>query len=116
MPLVHGFLLLIGLQLLGDFVSETFSLPVPGPVIGMLVLLGILIVKKDVPNSVATTAGGLIRYIGLLFVPAGAGISLYLVLIADQWLVILGSSMVSTLLTLICCAFIYKALRQKDTA
>ena len=117
MPLVIGFLMLVGLQLLGDFISELFNLPIPGAIIGMVLLLVILVFRKakDVPSDIAVTADGLIKYIGLLFVPAGAGVSLYLGLIADQWVMILTASFLSTAFTLIFCALIYKALsKDKD--
>ncbi len=114
MPLVHGFLILLGLQLLGDAISTGLALPIPGPVIGMIMLLLILIVKKGVPDDLGITADGLIKYIGLLFVPAGAGASLYLGLIAEQWLMIIVASFTSTVLTLVLCAWIFKALSKEQ--
>ena len=79
-------------------------------------LLGILLIRKQVGEPIAITADGLIKYIGLLFVPAGAGISLYLGLIAEQWVMILTASFISTMLTLVCCAWIFKLLSKDERA
>ena len=116
MNVLYGFLVLVGLQLFGDLLSHTFSLPVPGAVIGMLLLLGILFIRKQVDEPIAVTAEGLIKYIGLLFVPAGAGVSVYLGLIAEQWLVILTASLASTFMTLIACAWLFKWLSRDEDA
>lgn len=91
-----------------------FALPVPGAVIGMVMLLGVLLVRKQVDEPIAVTADGLIKHIGLLFVPAGAGVSLYLGLIAEQWVMILGASFISTMLTLVCCAWLFKLLSKDE--
>ncbi len=92
------------------------DLPIPGSVIGMLALLSILIIRKSIPESIGTSADNLIKYIGLLFVPAGAGVSLYLDLIIEQWPVIILASFSSTLLTFFTCSILFRHLKQKDTS
>ena len=108
--MVRGFIILIGLLLLGDILSEGLSLPVPGSVIGMVMLFVGLIVIKGVPEDLGKVSDGLIAHIGLLFVPAGAGISLYLGMIAENWLVIVLASFGSTVLTLTFTALVFKLL------
>ena len=76
--MVKGFIVLVGLLLIGNVLSESLSLPVPGSVIGMVILFVGLVLIKHVPDEVGKVSDGLIAHIGLLFVPAGAGISLYL--------------------------------------
>ena len=114
MQILYGFIILISLQLIGDSLSTLLKLPIPGAVIGMLLLLIILIIRGKVDEPVAVTADGLIKYIGLLFVPAGAGVSLYLGLIAQEWLTILIATSISTMLTLISCAWLFQWLEKKD--
>ena len=114
--MVKGFIVLIGLLLIGDTLSEAFSLPVPGSVIGMVMLFAGLIIMKNVPDDIGKVSDGLIAHIGLLFVPAGAGISLYLGMIAENWLVIVLASLGSTVLTLIYTALVFKLLSKGDEA
>lgn len=113
--MVKGFIILIGLLLVGDVLSDVFSIPIPGSVIGMILLFIGLLFMKSVPDDLAKTADGLIAHIGLLFVPAGAGISLYLAMIAENWQVILLASFASTALTLVFTALAFKALSVEQT-
>ena len=98
--MIKGFIVIIGLLLVGEVLSDGFSLPVPGSVIGMVLLFVGLIILKSVPDDVGKVSDGLVAHIGLLFVPAGAGISLYLGMIAENWLVIVLASVGSTVLSL----------------
>ena len=113
--MINGFIILIALQLLGEAISTLLSIPIPGSVIGMVILLCGLIIKKSISEDLSIAADGLIKYIGLLFVPAGAGVSLYLDLIAEEWLMIIVASFTSTVLTLLSAAFIFKALSKRNT-
>lgn len=112
--MVKGFIVLIGLLLFGNVLSTQLSLPVPGSVIGMVLLFIGLLVVKSVPDDLGKVSDGLIAHIGLLFVPAGAGISLYLGMIAENWLVIILASLGSTVITLIFTAVMFKALSKGD--
>lgn len=112
--MIKGSIILIGLLLVGNILSETLSLPVPGSVIGMVMLFAGLIFMKSVPEDLGKVSDGLIAHIGLLFVPAGAGISLYLGMIAENWLVIVLASVGSTVFTLIFTALAFKALSKGE--
>ena len=79
--MLHAMLLLAGFQLLGDMLADAASVPVPGTVIGLVLLLGVLWlrgqlpeIKDPIPGMLEHTAKGLHEHLGLLFVPAGTGI------------------------------------------
>jgi len=112
--MLHGLLILIGCQLLGEIAVSISGLPVPGAVMGMLFLFIGLVFRGGVPEGLDTAGNGLIKYIGLLFVPAGAGISVYLGLIVEEWDVILIASVSSTVLTLLVCAALFQFLNKED--
>ena len=112
--MIKGFIVLIGLLLFGNLISEGLSLPVPGSVIGMVLLFLGLVFLKRVPEDVGKVSDGLIAQIGLLFVPAGAGISLYLGMIAESWLVIILAALGSTVLTIIFTVLLFKLLSKGD--
>lgn len=61
---------LLVFQLLGEGLSHWLRLPIPGPVIGMLLLLGYLIVRKESAEKLTPTSMELLRHLSLLFVPA----------------------------------------------
>ena len=57
--MVRGFIILIALLLLGNFLSDQLSLPVPGSVIGMVMLFIGLVIIKSVPEDLGRVSDGL---------------------------------------------------------
>jgi holin-like protein len=54
--------------------ANTFKLPIPGPVIGLALLAGFAIWRGTIPQSLSDAGDVLLRYLSLLFVPAGVGL------------------------------------------
>ena len=111
--MLNGFLALLLCQLLGEWVVLATSIPVPGPVVGMVVLLVRLIFKKRMPDSVRGVSEGLLRYLALLYVPAGVGLMLHLHTISLYWLPILISLFVSPFITMVVTVLILKVMNKK---
>ena len=111
--MINALLIIFGCQFAGEMIVHFSGITIPGSVVGMVLLLTGLIIKGGLPDTLDKTASEFVKYIGLLFVPAGAGISLYLHLIAEQWLVILVASFTSTVATLILTAYAFKLLEKK---
>ncbi|NPC98510.1 CidA/LrgA family protein [Nocardioides sp. zg-DK7169] len=83
--MVNGLMWLLGCQLVGEVVVRLTDLPVPGPVVGMAVLLVLLQVRRSGDDAtVVRAADGLLRHLQLLFVPAGVGVVAYLAVIRDD--------------------------------
>ena len=104
--MIAAFLALIACELVGEVVRSAFDLPVPGPVIGMFCLGGILAFRKDkpgasaIPEALEQTSEALISHMGLLFVPAGVGIVAEAELLRTEWLPIAAGLVGSTILSL----------------
>ena len=74
MGILRGFLTLLVFQLAGTELEHWLRVPVPGPVIGMVLLAGWMLARgKGRHADVETTADGLLGWLPLLFVPAGGG-------------------------------------------
>jgi len=71
--MVRAMAILLLCQLAGTILQQATGLPVPGPVIGLVLLLGLLAWRGGPSESMAATAQGILKYLGLLFVPAGVG-------------------------------------------
>ena len=100
-PMIPGLLVLLVCQLVGEFLVTALGVPVPGPVVGMVILFVLLRVRRPGPRSaVVKTADGLLAHLQLLFVPAGAGVVAYLPLLAGAWLPILGGLVLAWLAAL----------------
>lgn len=73
-------------QLAGEVLARALALPVPGPVVGMVLLfIALLLRRAEAPAALGATADGLLGHLGLLFVPAGVGVVLHLPLLARDW-------------------------------
>jgi holin-like protein len=81
--------LLILLQLIGESIVQVSGLPVPGAIIGLILLYAILIWRGEVSDEMSRTSSFLLQNLGVLFVPAGVGVIAYLPMIATQWWIIL---------------------------
>lgn len=66
---------LLGCQLVGEVIARGLDLPVPGPVVGMVVLFVVLQVRRPPATAnVFRTSDALLRHLQLLFIPAGVGV------------------------------------------
>jgi putative effector of murein hydrolase LrgA (UPF0299 family) len=100
MAILRAFLVLLLAQLAGEALHRALHLPLPGPVLGMALLAAVLLLRKREPDeALVTTSNGLLRWLGLLFVPAGAGVVANLPLLRSAWLPIVVALVISTILT-----------------
>lgn len=75
--MIRGLIILLSFQGAGEIVARLFSLPVPGPVIGLVLLLIFLIRRGKVDAPIDTVASTLTKHLGLLFVPAAVGVVMF---------------------------------------
>lgn len=102
--MLGGLLLILVCQLVGEFVVRSLGIPVPGPVVGMVLFVAWLLVRRPAPAAgEIRAADGLLAYLPLFFVPAGVGIVVYLPDLLAQWLPVtvglVGSWLVALLVT-----------------
>lgn len=82
MDTLRGFACLLLCQSAGELIARGASLSLPGPVIGMLILLLALNVER-LRAAVAAAADALLSHLSLLFVPVGVGVIAHLQLVSD---------------------------------
>ena len=104
--------LLLVYQLVGEVLVQLLQLPVPGPVIGMLLLFVTLLLRGEAPESLRNTANGLLSHLSLLFVPAGVGVMLHFHRLATEWLPIVVALVASTVITIAVTALVMRALQR----
>lgn len=112
------FLVLLVFQFLGEAITRLLELPIPGPVIGMMLLFFTLIAFPWLLAKLEHAAMAMLQHLSLLFIPAGVGIMVSVSQIGDHWFAIVVSMVVSTLLTMIVTAvsFAYFQQRSSDSA
>jgi holin-like protein len=105
---------LLVFQCLGEGVSYLFKLPVPGPVIGMLLLFGFLMLRPQAADAIEPTALELLRHLSLLFIPAGVGIMVSAGKVRGDALAVVVSLVVSTTLAIAVTALVTRALLRRQ--
>jgi len=98
--MVRGITVLLVCQLAGEVTARALNLPAPGPVLGMLLLFGMLL-WRGAPDWLDQVGQGLLRFLPLFFVPAGVGIMNHVQLMRAEWLAIAVTLLVSTVITMI---------------
>jgi holin-like protein len=107
--------LLVLCQFVGEIIARGAGLPLPGPVLGLLLLLGILVLRDRTPDpGLRQTGGWLLAHFGLLFVPAGVGVVTQLGVLSRAWLPLLVAIPVSTFLGLIVTGWLMQRLSRPD--
>ncbi len=101
---------LLVFQLLGEALVRALDLPVPGPVLGLALLLPVLAWRPSVLAMVRPTAQTLLQHLSLLFVPAGVGVMLHLQRLGDEALAIGVALVLSTWIGLVAAALTLQAL------
>jgi holin-like protein len=91
---------LLVFQLLGEAAVQLTGAPVPGPVVGLALLLLALLLRPRSVEAIKPTAQGLLQHLSLLFVPAGVGVMQHLQRLGDEALAIGVALVLSTLLGL----------------
>jgi len=102
---IRGLLILLVCQFLGEVVAQVLGLPVPGGVIGMLILFVGLIIRRGVPDYLEQSSQQILRPLTLYFVPASVGIMTMGPLLAQEGIRIGIVMLLSTLLPLLFCAY-----------
>ena len=111
--MIHALLAILSCQLAGEATVRALGLPLPGPVLGMVLMVLALRLSPRLMALVTPLARGLLANLSLLFVPAGTGIVIYGERIAAEWLPLLVALFLSTFLALAVTALVLKALTHK---
>ena len=109
MNALRGLAFLLLLQSLGELLSRGLSLPFPGPVIGMLLLL-LALRWPLVRQPVAACADFLLSHLSLLFVPVGVGVMTHLSIVSQYGGRMLVVLVLSTLIGLAVTALLLNQL------
>lgn len=112
MQALRGLAWLLVLQSIGELLARGFSLPFPGPVIGMMLLL-VALRWPLVREPVSVCADFLLSHLSLLFVPVGVGVMTHLSLVAQYGLRMLAVVVLSTLAGLVVTVLILHTLRER---
>ena len=116
--MLNSIFVILFFQLVGEFIQKFLELSVPGPVIGLFLLLIILLMSKknyykipiNFQINLINSAENLLNYLPLLFIPVGVGVVMQLSLLEDNLVPVMLVIIIGTLLTLAVTAFVMDKL------
>ncbi len=109
---LRGLTLLLLCQCAGEAVSRLLGVPLPGPVLGLLMLLALLS-WPACREAVEAAAQPLLTHLSLLFVPVGVGVITHVGLVAQYGFRMMLAIVLSTWVGLAVAAWVLKlALRR----
>jgi holin-like protein len=104
-------------QLLGEAIQKIFEINIPGPVIGLiLLLLSFIFFSKKLTQSkkmikeISVTSNQIINYLSLLFVPIGVGVVMHINYLEDNLFKIFSIIIIGTLATLVFTALVMEKI------
>ncbi len=115
--------LILFLQVGGEAAQRYCALAIPGPVIGLMLLLMLLLITRSSKSQQLTqfrtgfvdTASGLLRHLSLLFVPIGVGVIMHLKLLETHLVSVLIVILLGTVLTMIFTGYVFLKLMRRPS-
>ena len=115
--MLNSIFIILLFQLMGEFIQKFFEFSIPGPVIGLIFLLSILLIIKKInkkheafDTNLVISAENLLSYLPLLFIPVGVGVVMHLSLLEENLISVLLVIVFGTLLTLALTGYVMEKL------
>lgn len=103
--MIRGLLILLLCQFAGEALARASGIPVPGGVIGMLILFAVLVIRRGVPADLDQVSQVVLKPLTLYFVPASVGIMTMGPLLAQEGIRIGLVLAISTVVPLLVCGY-----------
>ena len=113
--MISGLVQILLFQSIGELASKFLLPTLPGPVIGLVLLVLWLVMRKGMNAELAMVADGFSQYLGLLFVPAAVGVVLFLPQLQANALAIVSALVGSVVLTIGSSALVVRFLSKKES-
>ena len=115
--MLNSIFIILLFQLIGEFIQKVFELSIPGPVIGLIFLLSVMLIIKKInkqdkgfETKLVNSAENLLTYLPLLFIPVGVGVVMHLSLLEENLVSVILIIIIGTLLTLALTGFVFEKL------
>ena len=120
--MLKGIFIIFFFQLIGEVVQQYFVLLIPGPVVGLILLLMTLICTQGLTSSAIGTlsksifqsADGILRYLSLLFIPIGVGVIMHLQYLENNILSVMAIILIGTVTSLGLTAVLFERLTKNN--
>ncbi|MCU4164675.1 CidA/LrgA family protein [Carboxylicivirga caseinilyticus] len=113
MKIFKQLLIILSINFAGELLSEALSLPLPGSIIGMLILLTFLLLGLVKEEHIAETASFLLDNMPFFFIPAGVSVMVSYQFLEGHLAATISTIVLSTLFVMIITGLITQFLIKK---
>ena len=113
MKLFREAIIIFGIYLLGVLITDITGVPIPGNVIGMVILFLLLYLKVIKVEQISTISNFFLEHLAFFFIPAGVGLISSFSVIKNIWLQLLIVCFVTTEITMICTGLVVQKIANK---
>lgn len=99
--MLYAIAALLLFQFTGEAISQWLGIALPGPLIGMSLLLIALCILGRTPAALRRTSNGLLGHLMLLFIPAVVAVMTQVDYIASEWLPFIAACIGATAITIV---------------
>lgn len=110
--MILQFAIIMSFLAAGELIVWLTGVPIPSSIIGMILLAASLKTGLVKLRHVESLSNFLVHNLGFFFVPAGVGLMNCLGLIADQWLPIVSSTVISTFVIIAFTGWAHRLVRK----
>ena len=101
MKIFREAIIILGIYLVGELISKGFSLPLPGNIIGMIILLVLLFAKVIKVEKIESISTFFLDHLSFFFITAGVGLISSFSSIKDSLIYILLLCLITTAIVVI---------------
>ena len=112
--MIPGLVQILLFQGAGELLSHFVVTMIPGPVIGMVLLIGWLQIRTTAPENVVLVSSVLTSHLGLLFVPAAVGVITFWPHLRTNVVAVGVALVASVALTIAVSALVLRLLSRED--
>ncbi|MGG7178568.1 CidA/LrgA family protein [Clostridium paraputrificum] len=113
MKLFREAIIIFGTYLMGELISGLLNLPIPGNILGMLILLILLCTKIIKVEQIETVSNFLLDHLAFFFIPAGVGLMTSVGIIKDTWAKLIIVCIITTIVIIASTGLIVQFVSRK---
>lgn len=113
MKLFREALIIFGIYLFGEVVAALLSLPIPGNILGMIILFLLLYTKVIKIDNIINITNFLLNHLAFFFIPAGVGLMTSIGIIKTTWIQLLIVCLSTTIIIIASTGFVVQFISRK---
>lgn len=114
LKLFREVLIIFGIYLLGELLSSLLHLPIPGNILGMVILFILLCTKVVKVDNISNVTNFLLDHLAFFFIPAGVGLMASIGIIKSTWWQLLVVCISTTIIVIGVTGIVVQTLSKKS--